>query len=194
MGQDYSYSQRSSSEEYDIDLTSLLQAEADMYADEVESSYNIAEPVQYPPQPEADDGIPKTCYCGGEPVIATSYTRKDPGRRYFTCENVDDGDCQVKDQGNESAQKLVKLEKTVWELAKKKSGVTNGFELVVCVMSAWNSFRGLKCECLTFRRFGTRTMSFSLTGAFGEVKVFCGVGHVNQVTGSSVSLDFYKLL
>ncbi|KAF2596989.1 hypothetical protein F2Q68_00011309 [Brassica cretica] len=35
---------------------------------------------------------------------------------------------------------------------------------------------------------------FSLTGAFGEVKVFCCVGHVNQVTGSSVSLDFYKLL
>nr|VDD56020.1 unnamed protein product [Brassica oleracea] len=86
MGQDYSYSQPSSSDEYDI--TSLLQAEAEMYADEAEtlktpniSSYNIAEPVQYPPQPEADDGIPTTCYCGGEPVVATSYTPKDPGRR-----------------------------------------------------------------------------------------------------------------
>ncbi|KAF2616427.1 hypothetical protein F2Q68_00040744 [Brassica cretica] len=99
------------------------------------SSYNIAEPVQYPPQPEADDGIPTTCYCGGEPVVATSYTPKDPGRRYFTCDNVDDMDChvrkwwdvavmeemsdfqtqlrQLKDQGNESEQKLVKLEKTV---------------------------------------------------------------------------------
>ncbi|KAF2558810.1 hypothetical protein F2Q68_00013798 [Brassica cretica] len=106
-----------------------------MYADEAESSYNIAEPVQYPPQPEADDGILRTCYCGGEPVVATSYSRKDPGRRYFTCENVDDGDChvwkwwdvavmeemsdfqtqlrQLKDQGNESEKKLVKLEKTV---------------------------------------------------------------------------------
>ena len=95
MGQDYSYSQPSSSDEYDIGLTCLLQAEADMYADEAESSYNIAEPVQYPPQPEADDGIPTTCYCGGEPVVATSYTPKDPGRRYFTCDNVDDGDCHV---------------------------------------------------------------------------------------------------
>ncbi|KAG2256873.1 hypothetical protein Bca52824_076167 [Brassica carinata] len=71
MGQDYSYSQPSSSDEYDI--TSLLQAEAEIY--------NIAEPVQYPPQPEADDGIPTTCYCGGEPVVATSYTPKDPCRR-----------------------------------------------------------------------------------------------------------------
>uniref|UniRef100_A0A0D3DPJ6 Zinc finger GRF-type domain-containing protein n=1 Tax=Brassica oleracea var. oleracea TaxID=109376 RepID=A0A0D3DPJ6_BRAOL len=154
MEKDYSYNQPSSSDEYDI--TSLLQAEAEMYADEAESSYNIAEPVQYPPQPEADDGIPTTCYCGGEPVVATSYTPKDPGRRYFTCDNVDDGDChvrkwwdvavmeemsdfqtqlrQLKDQGNESEEKLVKLEKTVCELSKKKSRVTNGFELVVCLM------------------------------------------------------------
>ena len=41
---------------------------------------------------------------------------------------------QLKDQGNESEQKLVKLEKTVCELSKKKSEVTNGFELVVCLM------------------------------------------------------------
>ncbi|KAG2315471.1 hypothetical protein Bca52824_018593 [Brassica carinata] len=79
MGHDYSYSQPSSSDEYDI--TSLLQAEAELYADEAESSYTIAEPVQYPPQPEADEGIPTTCYCGGEPVVATSYTPKDPGIR-----------------------------------------------------------------------------------------------------------------
>uniref|UniRef100_M4DEK6 Uncharacterized protein n=1 Tax=Brassica campestris TaxID=3711 RepID=M4DEK6_BRACM len=32
----YSYSQPSSSEEYDIDITSLLQAEADLYADEAD--------------------------------------------------------------------------------------------------------------------------------------------------------------
>ncbi|KAG2270576.1 hypothetical protein Bca52824_065131 [Brassica carinata] len=75
----------SSSDEYDI--TSLLQAEGELYADEAESGYNLAEMVHYPPQPEADDGIPTTCYCGGEPVVATSYTRKDPGRRYFTCDN-----------------------------------------------------------------------------------------------------------
>ncbi|XP_013601466.1 PREDICTED: uncharacterized protein LOC106308908 [Brassica oleracea var. oleracea] len=180
MEKDYSYNQPSSSDEYDI--TSLLQAEAEMYADEAESSYNIAEPVQYPPQPEADDGIPTTCYCGGEPVVATSYTPKDPGRRYFTCDNVDDGDChvrkwwdvavmeemsdfqtqlrQLKDQGNESEEKLVKLEKTVCELSKKKSRVTNGFELVVCLMVCvlvliglvvMKSFKGFKRECLTSR-------------------------------------------
>lgn len=49
MGQDYSYSQPSSSSEFD--MTSLLLAEAEAYADEAESSYPIEEPVQYPLQP-----------------------------------------------------------------------------------------------------------------------------------------------
>ena len=133
----YSYSQPSSSEEYDIDITSLLQAEADLYGEEVESSHHIVEPVQYPPQPECDDGIPKTCYCGGEPVVAAAHTSKDIGRRYFTCENADDGEChiwkwwdvavteelrdyqrqlrEVKDQANDIDEKLVKLEKSVGE-------------------------------------------------------------------------------
>ncbi|KAH0902039.1 hypothetical protein HID58_041542 [Brassica napus] len=44
MGQDYSYTQPSSSDEYD--LTSLLEAEAALYAEEAESSYNIVEPEQ----------------------------------------------------------------------------------------------------------------------------------------------------
>ena len=117
-----------------------------MYADEGQSSYNNPEPVQYPPQPEADDGIPRLCYCGGEPVVATSSTHKDPGRRYFTCENVDDGNCHIwkwwdvavteemselqrqlrllKDQGNASEHKLMLLEKSVFELSNQKSGVT----------------------------------------------------------------------
>ncbi|KAL0700865.1 hypothetical protein Bca4012_056987 [Brassica carinata] len=134
MGQDYSYSQSSSSsDEYDI--TSLIQAEAQLYVDEAQSSFDMAETVQYPPQLEADDGIPTICYCGSEPVVATTYTFKDPGRRYFTCDNVDDGDCHIwkwwdvavmeemrdfqtqlrrlKEQGIESEQKLVLLEKTV---------------------------------------------------------------------------------
>ncbi|KAF3567629.1 hypothetical protein DY000_02018995 [Brassica cretica] len=131
----YSYSQPSSSEEYDIDITSLLQAEADLYGEEVESSHHIVEPVQYPPQPECDDGIPKTCYCGGEPVVAAAHTSKDIGRRYFTCENADDGEShiwkwwdvavteelrdyqrqlrEVKDQANDIDERLVKLEKSV---------------------------------------------------------------------------------
>ncbi|KAG2294161.1 hypothetical protein Bca52824_040830 [Brassica carinata] len=72
MGQDYSYTQPSSSDEF----------EADLYADEGESSYTIAEADEYSPEPEADEGIPRTCYCGSEPVVATSYTPKDPGRRH----------------------------------------------------------------------------------------------------------------
>ncbi|KAG2278180.1 hypothetical protein Bca52824_060735 [Brassica carinata] len=75
----YSYSQPSSSEEYDIDITSLL-GEADLYST-ADKRHNIAESVQYLPQSESDDGIPKTCYCGGEAVVETSYTSKDPGRR-----------------------------------------------------------------------------------------------------------------
>ncbi|KAG2288852.1 hypothetical protein Bca52824_048456 [Brassica carinata] len=79
MGQDYSYSQPSSSDEFD--MTYLLEAEAALYADEGQSSFSVGEPVRNPP--EADDGIPTRCYCGSEAAIATSYTRKDPGRKSF---------------------------------------------------------------------------------------------------------------
>ena len=40
-------------------------------------------------------GFSKTCYCGGQPLLATSYTRNDSGSRYFTCENLDDRECHV---------------------------------------------------------------------------------------------------
>jgi len=68
MGQDYSYSQPSSSDEFD--MTYLLEAEAALYADEGQSSFSVGEPVRNPP--EADDGIPTRCYCGSEAAIATS--------------------------------------------------------------------------------------------------------------------------
>ncbi|KAF8075486.1 hypothetical protein N665_1090s0002 [Sinapis alba] len=154
MGQDYSYSQPSSSDDFDI--TSLLEEEAALYADEADSRNHIADAVHYPTQPEADDGIPTTCYCGGEPVVATSYTRKDPGRRYYTCDNVDDGDCHIwkwwdvavteemsdfqkqlrhlKDQGFECEQKLIKLQKNISLLSMKKPMVTNGLALEVSVL------------------------------------------------------------
>ena len=51
--------------------------------------------VQYPPQPEVEFGFPKECYYGREPVIRTSVSRNDPGRRFYTCENIVDGDCHV---------------------------------------------------------------------------------------------------
>ncbi|XP_033129775.1 kinesin-like protein KIN-UA isoform X1 [Brassica rapa] len=138
MGQDYSYTQPSSSDE--LDLTYLLEAEAQIYKDEAESSLYIAESFQYTPSPEADDGIPTTCYCGSEPEIARSHTHKDPGRRYYTCPNVDDGECHIwkwwdvavteemtevkremrllKDQAFQCDQNVVKLQKTVCELQK----------------------------------------------------------------------------
>lgn len=60
MGQDYSYSQPSSSSE-SLDITSLLEAECQIYGDEADSSYCNSLPVQYPRQPEADDGMNLVC-------------------------------------------------------------------------------------------------------------------------------------
>ncbi|KAF3579202.1 hypothetical protein DY000_02035976 [Brassica cretica] len=142
MGQ-YSYSQPSSSSNSE-DLTSLIEAEAEMYAAEAEISQWNAEAIHYEPSPEGDDGIPRTCYCGSEPVHRYSQTPKDPYRRYITCPNVDDGDCHVwkwwdvaveeemrdiqtelselKVEANEREQKLLILEKGIGEFTKKKSG------------------------------------------------------------------------
>jgi len=169
MGQDYSYSQPSSSSN-SLDMSSLLEAEAKLYADEAESPYCNAEPDQFPPQREADDGIPTACYCGAQPVVECSYTPKDPYIRHFMCANVDDGDChiwkwwdvalmeemsefqrhlrQLKDQAFECDQKLLKLQKTVCEL-KKKSETTNAFTLALCVMVSALVFIGLAAMFLS---------------------------------------------
>ncbi|KAJ4906825.1 Uncharacterized protein Rs2_10483 [Raphanus sativus] len=53
----------------------LIEAVAQLYVDEAESSHFNAEPLQYQPQLECDDGIPTTCYCGAEPVVGYSTTR-----------------------------------------------------------------------------------------------------------------------
>ncbi|CAG7885025.1 unnamed protein product [Brassica rapa] len=63
--------------------------------DQAELNYNYAARVQYPLQPEVEFGFPQTCYCGGRPKLATSRTVNDLGRRYYTCDNVNDGDCHV---------------------------------------------------------------------------------------------------
>lgn len=154
MGQDYSYSQPSSSSE-SLDITSLLEAECQMYKDEADSGYCNSLPVQYTHQPEADDGIPTTCYCGAQPVLGCSYTSQNPYRRYFTCDNADDGDCHIwkwwevavmeemmefqrqlrdlKVQRYESEQKVLHLEKTVQELSNNKSGVKLTVWLLVLI-------------------------------------------------------------
>ncbi|XP_013604149.1 PREDICTED: uncharacterized protein LOC106311510 [Brassica oleracea var. oleracea] len=142
MGQ-YSYSQPSSSSNSQ-DLTSLLQAEAEMYTAEAEISQWNAEAIHYEPSPEGDDGIPRTCCCGSELGHGYSQTPKHPYRRYITCANADDGDCHVwkwwdvaveeemrdiqtelselKGEANEREQKLLILEKRIGEFTKKKSG------------------------------------------------------------------------
>ncbi|KAL0743726.1 hypothetical protein Bca4012_085239 [Brassica carinata] len=96
MGQDYSYTQPSDSEAYGYNLYSG-DSEREAYILEDQSLLNQrqSQPIHYPPQPEVEFGFPKVCYCGGQPLLDTSYTKNDPGRRYYTCENRDDGECHV---------------------------------------------------------------------------------------------------
>uniref|UniRef100_A0A0D3AD10 GRF-type domain-containing protein n=1 Tax=Brassica oleracea var. oleracea TaxID=109376 RepID=A0A0D3AD10_BRAOL len=78
--------------------------------------------VQYPPQPEVDFSFPKECYCGGEPLIRTSYTTTDPGRRFYTCENIDDGDCYVHKWWDVAATEEIKAIGTHYTLLSDKVG------------------------------------------------------------------------
>ncbi|KAG2272429.1 hypothetical protein Bca52824_066984 [Brassica carinata] len=179
MGKDYSYTQPSSSDEFD--MTSLLEAEAELYKDEVNSTYEA--PVY---AGEGDAGIPSTCYCGSQPIVATSYTAKDPGRLYYTCENRGDGEshiwkwCDVavteeisdhqrqmrllKDHGFEFGQRLDKLQKLVYELSKKQTRVTNGLALGVCVVVSAFVFIGLAVIYLTGAAAGEPSHGQAVTG------------------------------
>ncbi|XP_010487716.1 PREDICTED: uncharacterized protein LOC104765657 [Camelina sativa] len=92
MGQDYSYSQPDSSDQYDrySEDTAEREIEALILMDEAESTFINAEPSQYPPQPEIEHGFPKVCYCGAQPILSNCYNR-----RFFTCPNVDDGEMHI---------------------------------------------------------------------------------------------------
>uniref|UniRef100_A0A0D3E330 Myb-like domain-containing protein n=1 Tax=Brassica oleracea var. oleracea TaxID=109376 RepID=A0A0D3E330_BRAOL len=80
------YSQPSESEEYGGETSDNIYSETEdlIHRNQAEIRYNYGELVQYPPQPDVEFGFPLTCYCGSQPVLATSYTRNDPGRRYYT--------------------------------------------------------------------------------------------------------------
>ncbi|KAG2246804.1 hypothetical protein Bca52824_086432 [Brassica carinata] len=85
MGLDYSYTQPSDSEDYGLRNSAdsgNSSTEMNIMLDqaEIEAVQN-----QYTLQPEVEFGFPKECYCGREPLLATSYTRNDPGRRFYTC-------------------------------------------------------------------------------------------------------------
>ncbi|KAG2258010.1 hypothetical protein Bca52824_077304 [Brassica carinata] len=95
MGLDYSYTQPSESEDYGLGgSTDSGNSSTEMYI-QLDQAQIEAARHQYPPLPEVEFGFPKECYCGGEPLVATSYTRTDPGRRFYTCKNKQDGDCHV---------------------------------------------------------------------------------------------------
>ncbi|KAG2323293.1 hypothetical protein Bca52824_016506 [Brassica carinata] len=108
MGQ-YSYSQPSSSEEYDIDLTSLLQEEADLYADEAESE-NIVERFSL----KVNLRLMMESRLAATVVLRLLL-------QLLTQEKIlaEEAEVSREDSG---------------ELSKKKSGVANWYPWVVCLM------------------------------------------------------------
>ncbi|XP_056843716.1 uncharacterized protein LOC108837760 [Raphanus sativus] len=76
----HSYSQPSESEDiFGNDSHSGYSETEDLIRrDQAELSLS-REAVVYPPQPEVEFGFPQSCYCGGQPHLATSTSRNDPG-------------------------------------------------------------------------------------------------------------------
>lgn len=81
MGHDYSYSQPSESEDLFCNSVSSGFSETDdlIRRDQAEISLQAHSSVQYPPQPEVEFGFPQICYCGAQPLLATSTGRNNPG-------------------------------------------------------------------------------------------------------------------
>ena len=166
MRLDYSYSQPSQSDTFGgHTVSSGYDETADLIRrDQEEIRDNNAEQVHYPPQPEVEFGIPQICYCGRLPLLASSHSRNHPGRLYYTCANVDDGDCHVWKWWDVAVmeemkardlhtlelaqkvdsltlmgdyvteQKVAKLEEMVSKLSNKNPVFTNRFEMVVAFM------------------------------------------------------------
>lgn len=166
MGIDYSYSQPSQSATFggDASDSDSNEIEALIQEDQAQLEYEHSQAFVYPPQPEVEFGFPQTCYCGSQPQLATCYSRTDPGRRFYTCSNKDDGECHVYkwwdeavmeemrardrhtlqlaekvDSMNfyadfETEQKLLRLENMVCELAKNKSKCSFDYFVAVMVM------------------------------------------------------------
>lgn len=179
----YSYSQPTDSShaggEYSTHASEYSETEDLIRRDQEELSLKYGEtpqytphyPLQYPPQPEVEFGFPQVCYCGAAPKIATS--RVEPGRRYYTCEHVDDGECHVwkwwdvavmeemrardkrllqleekVDYLNlasdfETDEKVRRLEQLVCDLSEKKSSFKNAFEVFIGVMLIVSVLLGL---------------------------------------------------
>ncbi|KAJ4866097.1 hypothetical protein Rs2_52385 [Raphanus sativus] len=123
----YSYTQPSESDfggNYSSD-TDDREVEDLIRRDHAELDYNYAATIHYPPQPEVEFGFPHTCYCGGRPKLATSRTVNDPGRRYYTCDNVNDGDCHVHKWWDEAVMEEMRARDThTLQLAEKVDYLT----------------------------------------------------------------------
>nr|VDD52729.1 unnamed protein product [Brassica oleracea] len=117
--------------------------------DQEEINLQRGSPVQCPPEPEVEFGFPQRCYCGAQPLLATS--SREIGRRYYTCANVNDGECHVWKWWDDAlmeelrarnrhvlllSEKVDSLallsdyetEQMVYDLAKEKSKLSYGFE------------------------------------------------------------------
>ncbi|KAG5391921.1 hypothetical protein IGI04_021884 [Brassica rapa subsp. trilocularis] len=110
----YSYSQPSEDETLfgNNDDSDYSDTEDLIRRDQAELSLERCSPVHYPPQPEVEFGFPQVCYCGAQPVLATSNTRNDQA-------------------DYDTEEKLRKLEKIVGDMAKEKSCMIKGFEWFV---------------------------------------------------------------
>ncbi|KAJ4901698.1 hypothetical protein Rs2_15649 [Raphanus sativus] len=119
----YSYTQPSELEDFGGNYSSDTddrEVEDLIRRDQAELDYNYAAMVQYPPQPDVEFGFPHTCYCGGRSKLAASRTVNDPGRRYYTCDNVNDGDCHVHKWWDEAVMEEMRARDThTLQLAEK---------------------------------------------------------------------------
>ena len=81
MGHDYSYSQPSESEDLFCNSVSsgFIETNDLIRRDQAKISLQARSSVQYPPQPEVEFGFPQICYCGAQPLLATSTGRNNPG-------------------------------------------------------------------------------------------------------------------
>ncbi|KAL0710652.1 hypothetical protein Bca4012_017630 [Brassica carinata] len=81
--------------------------------------------VVYPPQPEVEFGFPQICYCGSQPTIKTCKSRTDPGRRYYTCPNVDDGEFHVHKWWDDAVMEEMRArDRHTLQLAEKVDSLT----------------------------------------------------------------------
>ncbi|EOA28038.1 hypothetical protein CARUB_v10024212mg [Capsella rubella] len=91
MRHDYSYSQDSESDHHYTEDSVEREIVGLVMMDESQSAFYSASRTD----PEIEVGFPTKCYCGGQALLQTSYTRNDPGRKYFTCANLSDGEMHV---------------------------------------------------------------------------------------------------